>query len=53
MEDKEMKKLMILAMIAAAVMAVIDLTYENKVQPDSVYPMANQNIRWEYAKGDQ
>ncbi len=44
-----MRKVMIFAILLAAVMAVVDLTYESGVKPDVVYNMANRNIEWHYA----
>ena len=44
-----MRKLMIAAILLAVLMAVLDLTYKEGIEPDVVCPMANRNIQWYYA----
>lgn len=38
--------LMILSILAAVAMAVLNLTYDDSMKPDEVFPMANQRITW-------
>ena len=45
-----MKKLMIVCVVLALAMAVLDATYSEKVEPDGVFPMANQHITWMHEK---
>ena len=43
-----MKKLvLILSILAAVGMAVLNLTYDDGIKPDSVHPFTNQKIVWE------
>jgi hypothetical protein len=37
---------MILSILAAVGMAVLNLTYNDRIKPDEVFPMANQKITW-------
>ena len=37
---------MILSILAAVAMAVLNLTYDDSMKPDEVFPMANQRITW-------
>lgn len=43
-----MKKL-IIAVLAVAALAVLNLTYQDSIKPDAVFQMANQHITWHYA----
>ena len=45
-----MKKVMVITWLAVAALAVLNLTYHPVPDPDVIYPMANQNIEWTYAK---
>lgn len=45
-----MRKAMIISVIAAVLIAVLDLTYCGSVEPDAVYPMTNQRITWMHEK---
>ena len=38
--------LMILSILAVVALAVINLTYDDRIKPDEVFPMANQRITW-------
>ena len=44
------KILPIVCMLIALAVAVLDLTYCDRIEPDEVYPMANAGIRWEHEK---
>lgn len=39
--------LMILSILAVVGMAVLNLTYDDTMKPDEVYPFTNQKITWE------
>lgn len=43
------KVLMIISILAVIAMAVIDLTYDDRIKPDAEYPMVNQHITFGYA----
>ena len=43
------KVLMIISILAVIAMAVIDLTYDDRIKPDTEYPIANQHITFGYA----
>ena len=45
-----MKKLMIICVLVALAMAVLDATYCERIEPDEVFPMANQHIVWTHEK---
>ena len=47
---KRVKKLMIICLIIALAMAVLDATYSERIEPDEVFPMANQHIVWTHEK---
>lgn len=38
--------LMILSILAVVGMAVLNLTYDDTIKPDEVYPFTNQKISW-------
>ena len=38
--------LMILSIIAVVALSVLNLTYDDSMKPDEVFPMANQKITW-------
>ena len=38
--------LMILSILAVICMAVLNLTWDDSMKPDEVFPMANQKITW-------
>ena len=38
--------LMVLSILAAVAMAVLNLTYDDSMKPDEVYPFTNQKITW-------
>ena len=40
------KALMILSILAAVAMAVLNLTLDDGIKPDEVYPFTNQRITW-------
>jgi len=43
-----MRKLMlVLSVVAVIAMVVLELTYDDSIKPDAVYPMVNQHIVWE------
>lgn len=44
-----MRKLMIFAILVVIAMAIVDLTYDDRIKPDRVYDMANRHIVWHYA----
>lgn len=44
-----MKKLTILAVLAVVALAVLNLVYDDTLEPDAVYPFANQRIEWNTA----
>ena len=50
---KNIKKriLMILSLALLAGMIWLNATYDPWPEPDAVFPMANRNIEWTYAKG--
>lgn len=41
--------ILILSVLAAVAMGIIDFTYDDSIKPDTVHPMANQHISWQYA----
>ena len=41
-----MRKLMFICLAVALIMAILDATYCEKVEPEKAYPMANQHIVW-------
>ena len=41
------KILMIATIIAVVALTVLNLTYQDGIEPDVVYPFANQHITWE------
>ena len=45
-----MRKLMIVCVAFALIMAVLDATYSERIEPDEVFPMANQHIVWTHEK---
>lgn len=45
-----MKKLMILAILAVVALAILDITYQPKTEPDVVCPIANQHIEISYTQ---
>ena len=45
-----MKKLMILAILVVTALAILDLTYGERVEPDEVYEMTNKKIVWSHEK---
>ena len=45
-----MRKLMIVCVALALIMAVLDATYSERIEPDEVFPMANQHIVWTHEK---
>lgn len=42
------KVIMWLSILAVVALAVLNLTYQDSIEPDVVCPMANQNITWLY-----
>ena len=40
---------LVLSIIAAVAMAVLNLTYNFGTEPDAVYTIANQHVKWQYA----
>ena len=40
------KLIMWLSIMAVVALAVLNLTYQEPIEPDVVCPMANQNITW-------
>lgn len=40
------KALLILSILAAVAMSVLNLTYDDRIKPDEIFPMANQRITW-------
>ena len=40
------KVIMWLSIIAVIALAVLNLTYRDGIEPDSVHPFANQHITW-------
>lgn len=40
------KVVMILSILAVAALAVLNLTYDDSMKPDAVYPFTNQRITW-------
>lgn len=44
------KAVLILSILAAVCMAVLNLTYDDSIKPDEVFPMANQHITWNTGK---
>ena len=46
----EMQKfLLVVSVLAVIALSVLELTYTG-IEPDEVFPMANKNIEWTYAK---
>lgn len=45
-----MKKLMIVCVLVSLAVAVLDATYCERIEPDGVYPIANQHITWMHEK---
>ena len=45
-----MKKLMILAVLLAVAIAILDLSYDDRFQPDATYEFTNRNIVWLHEK---
>ena len=45
-----MKVVMWISILAAVMLAILDLTYDSRIEPDAVYPMANQRITWNTGK---
>ena len=43
------KIVMVLSILAVIALAVVNLTYDDRIPPDEVFPMANQRIEWTYA----
>lgn len=48
--ERVQKVLLVVSLIAVITMAIIDLTYDDRMKPDAEFPMANQHIEWTYAK---
>ena len=44
------KLIMWISILAVIALAVLNLTYTNEIDPDVVYPMANQHITWNTGK---
>ena len=44
------RKLMFICLAVALFMAVLDATYSERIEPDEVFPMANQHIIWTHEK---
>ena len=44
------RKLMIVCVALALIMAVLDATYSERIEPDEVFPMANKHIVWTHEK---
>ena len=44
-----MKVAMWISILAVIALAVLNLTYKVRPEPDAVYPMANRYIEWTYA----
>ena len=40
------KLLMWISILAVVALAVLNLTFQDGIEPDTVYPMANQKIIW-------
>ncbi len=40
------KLLMVVSVLALVAMVILNLTYDDSIKPDVVYPMANQHIEW-------
>ena len=40
------KALLILSILAVVAMAVLNLTFDDGLKPDEVYPFTNQRITW-------
>ena len=40
------KLLMVVSVLALVAMVILNLTYDDSIKPDAVYPMANQHIEW-------
>ena len=45
-----MKKLTVFAILAVIALAILNLTYQDGIEPDAVYPMADQRIAWNQGK---
>ena len=45
-----MKKLMILAILFVTALAIIDLSYDDRMKPDETYDFCNRNIVWLHEK---
>ena len=43
------KLIMWISIIAVIALAVLNLTYKDRIEPDAVYPMTNSKIEWHYA----
>lgn len=43
------KKVMAIVLIVVAVLAILNLAYDDGLKPDGIFPMANQKIEWTYA----
>lgn len=44
------RAVMIFMLILVAALAVLDLTYTDRLEPDAAYPMANRRIQYTYWK---
>ena len=44
------KVIMIISILAVIALAVLNIAYDDRIQPDSVYPIANQRIKWNTGK---
>ena len=43
------KIVMVVSILAVAALLALNLTYDDRIPPDEVFPMANQRIEWTYA----
>lgn len=41
--------MVIFPVLAVIALAVLNLTYNDRIEPDEVFPMCNQHIEWHYA----
>ena len=44
------KMIMIISILAVIALAVLNMAYDDRIQPDGVYPIANQRITWNTGK---
>ena len=40
------KALLVVSILAVIALSVLNLTYQDGIEPDEVFPMANQHITW-------